>query len=64
MILLQCKTREQGICLHHYRVIGSKIQRMQVTIFLPVNLTFLSDPGPDYVLADKVKRARAFFSFP
>lgn len=47
-----------------YRVIGSKIHRFQVTFFLPMNLTVLSDPGPDYVLVDKVKRAGAFFYFP
>lgn len=29
-----------------------------------MNMTVLSDPGPDYVLAGKVKKAEAFFSFP
>lgn len=38
-----------------YRVIGSKIQRIQDTFYLPMNLTVLSDPSPDYVLADMEK---------
>lgn len=47
--------------MYRDRVIGSKIQRIQVTFFSPMNLIVLSDPGPHYVLADRVKRARAFF---
>lgn len=44
----------------HYRVIDPNIQRSQVTFFSSMNLTVLSDPGPGYVLPDKLNRTRAF----